>query len=242
MNTRMHTDLDNTLLGMLTENTGTHFLDSGGASGRMWQRNAGLTLKALNASPSATLEVSYHASYGYELIPTVSLFHYLRDKLDLDGFCDSFNALPVEDWEGDTYGISKAGSVWLVENGFTLADSHNSYNWDSTLSQVIQWTDVDLDGEQYMLLQIHGGADVRGGYTDAKLFKVDDLDGFYGTACCGFSVDTIPDKCLSLSFLDEWITEEGTVAHQEDIDTFARAAFKGEEEEGYIVLEGDMFE
>jgi hypothetical protein len=28
-----------------------------------------------------------------------------------------------------------------------------------------------MDGEPYLLLQIHGGADVRGGYTDAKLFK-----------------------------------------------------------------------
>ena len=31
-----------------------------------------------------------------------------------------------------------------------------------------------MDGEPYLLLQIHGGCDVRGGYTDAKLFKPSD--------------------------------------------------------------------
>ena len=28
-----------------------------------------------------------------------------------------------------------------------------------------------------MILQIHGGCDVRGGYTNARLFKIDNLDG-----------------------------------------------------------------
>ena len=30
---------------------------------------------------------------------------------------------------------------------------------------------VTINGEEYLLLQIHNGCDVRGGYTDAKLFK-----------------------------------------------------------------------
>ena len=31
-------------------------------------------------------------------------------------------------------------------------------------------TALEIDGEDYVLLQVHGGADVRGGYTDARLF------------------------------------------------------------------------
>jgi len=33
---------------------------------------------------------------------------------------------------------------------------------------------VDGQYEDYALIQIHNGADVRGGYTDAKLFKVNE--------------------------------------------------------------------
>ena len=50
----------------------------------------------------------------------------------------------------------------------------NTYDGDSDLSQVLQgaWLE-DADGDTYLLLQIHGGCDVRGGYTDAKLFKAE---------------------------------------------------------------------
>ena len=51
-------NIENVIASMMTENTGTHFLDSGGAYGRNWQRNKGLTVDALKAMPSATLEVS----------------------------------------------------------------------------------------------------------------------------------------------------------------------------------------
>ena len=38
-------DVKKTIYKMLTENTGTHFLDSGGASNRNWQRNQIKTIK-----------------------------------------------------------------------------------------------------------------------------------------------------------------------------------------------------
>jgi hypothetical protein len=47
------------------------------------------------------------------------------------------------------------------------------------LSQVIQGTYLDLNNNHYILLQIHNWCDVRGGYTDAKLFLIDnDLEWF----------------------------------------------------------------
>jgi hypothetical protein len=47
----------------------------------------------------------------------------------------------------------------------------NTYNGESELSQILQGSWIELDGYQYVLLQIHGGCDARGGYTNAKLFK-----------------------------------------------------------------------
>ena len=85
------TATDNLICEMLTENTGKHFLDSGGANGRNWQRNQGLTPEACEAQPSATLEISEWDG-GYELIPTINLYHFLTQQLCLDALCEEFNS------------------------------------------------------------------------------------------------------------------------------------------------------
>lgn len=226
-----HPTLEETVVSLLTENTGCHFLDSGGSSGRNWQRNSGLTVATAEAAPSAMLEVYHRKGYGYELSPTASLYDYLTDKLYLDDYCDEFNALPVEDWEGG-YGISEAGLEWLTERGFELGQTHNSYNGESTLSQVIQWTVAEYDGQVYALLQVHGGADVRGGYTDAKLFALEDEYDFYGDASCVFSVETEDGGYLTLSYQGEWLNSEGGAATEEDIADFCRRLLKDDNDSG----------
>ena len=40
--------------------------------------------------------------------------------------------------------------------------------------QCLQGANLTINNEEYILIQIHNGADVRGGYTDAKLFKLND--------------------------------------------------------------------
>jgi hypothetical protein len=69
------------------------------------------------------------------------------------------------------YGVSKVQWDWLKANhevkvGYTF----NTYNGDSDLSQILQGSWVTINDEVYLLLQIHGGCDARGGYTNAKLF------------------------------------------------------------------------
>ena len=63
--------------------------------------------------------------------------------------------------------------------GAEFGASFNTYNYASALSQVLQGTYVSINGKDYILLQIHGGCDVRGGYTDAKLFRLSDLTEGY---------------------------------------------------------------
>lgn len=153
---------------MLTENTGTALCDSGGLSGRMWQRNQGKTIKAFEKEPAVTFEPEYQ---GY----TISLYHYLTKGLDLDAISREFNQtfVPATEWDSeDFYGVSKAGDAWIKAYGFKVGRTFNSYNGESNLSQVIQGTWLELGERNYLLLQIHGGADVRGGYTDARLFYV----------------------------------------------------------------------
>ena len=53
----------------------------------------------------------------------------------------------------------------------------NTYNGEDFLSQIIQyvyWTEED---GAHVMLQIHGGCDARGGYTDPVAFDVVDYDG-----------------------------------------------------------------
>ena len=113
---------------------------------------------------------------------TVSIFHYLG-QLEIDRVCKQFNKLNTDckDWEGDIgWGVCQKGADFLERLDFEKKREFNTYNGDSDLSQVLQgvWLE-DQDGDTYLLLQIHGGADVRGGYTDAKLFKTDSEWGLH---------------------------------------------------------------
>jgi hypothetical protein len=80
--------LDQLLFSMFTENTGRHMLDSGGAYGRNWERNQNKAVEDFIDQPSAWLDI-YHREASedrpeaFDLSPTLSLFHHLRDALDL---------------------------------------------------------------------------------------------------------------------------------------------------------------
>lgn len=220
------------IVKMLTENTGRAICDSGGAYGRNWERNEGKTLDDFESEPAATIEVdtwtNNEGQQRWDIYPSLSLYHHLADVLSLDPVCDEFNAMPVDDWHSDYYGVSAEGEHWLEMMGFTdEGDSFNSYNWSANYSQVVQGQRLDLDGEKYVLLQIHGGCDVRGGYTNAKLFKLDNDYGFL-LESASFGVETPEGEFLTLDWSgSEWIDNEGRGADDEYLEKFARAIGKG---------------
>lgn len=160
---------------MVTENTGVHFLDSGFSNGRMWQRNANKKIQDFIREDEE--KYTFDNKYG-QLTRTVSVFHYLCG-LELDDVCEKFNRRQGKDWDGntglleDTYGVSERAGDWLQNNYEVEVEyTFNTYNGDSDLSQIIQGSRLRLFGDDvYYLIQVHGGADARGGYTDAKLFK-----------------------------------------------------------------------
>jgi hypothetical protein len=170
---------------MLTENTGKHMLDSGGTDSRGWQRNQKKTILDFYNEQAEQYFLDTDSKYP-EIERSVSVFHYLSN-LELDEICDQFNKANnnAKDWDGDLYGVSaKAEKVLFELSGKHKIDEPriwNTYNGNSDLSQTLQGANLRLfnDGqfEDYILVQIHNGADVRGGYTDAKLFKV--TDDFY---------------------------------------------------------------
>lgn len=153
---------------MLKEDTGSHFLDSGGNYGRNWQRNQ---IKDLESEDRVSWDI-----YGNEITETVSVFHYLTEVLAVDIVSERI-----------TNKIKKLGLHWTGEvreniednnNIFTghkiefFGDSCNTYNGENNLSQVLQFQIIKINDEPYVILQIHGGCDVRGGYTRARCFKL----------------------------------------------------------------------
>lgn len=165
------------IYSMLTECTGVHICDSGGHDDRHWQRNQKKTIDDFNNEEDEQVFYSYKYKWFER---NVSVFHYLS-QLEFDDKCDKFNAInrDARDWDGDEYGVSEAAQKYLNELRYQATRSFNTYNGESDLSQTLQGTwievydspSIEWGKEEYLLLQIHNGADVRGGYTNARMFK-----------------------------------------------------------------------
>lgn len=217
------------IYSMLTENTGKALCDSGDAYGRNWQRNQAKTIADFEAEPSATIEVyKYEGKDGkthWELSPTLSLYHHLTGALEQDDLCREFNAMECDVWNSDYYGINVDQQEWLENVGFTFeGDAWNSYNWSANFSQVVQGQNLELDGEKYVLLQIHGGCDVRGGYTDAKLFKLKCYCDALMMEYASYWVTDADGEELALDWSGcEWIDREGSCPDDDYLDRFAAA-------------------
>ena len=159
---------------MLTKSTGRALCDSGDAYGRHWEKNQKKSIDDFQKEPAVSFELPSFKDgeqvTSKEIEYSISVFHYLAKGFDLDSTCNDYNTLACDDWESEIYGVSKAQAEWLSERGFEIGESFNTYNGESSLSQVLQGTLVKQDSRNYVLLQVHQGCDVRGGYTDAKMF------------------------------------------------------------------------
>jgi hypothetical protein len=176
------------LISMLKENTGRHMLDSGGAYGRNWERNQEREfldepIGSLNFSVFTDREGIAHLS----LDPALNVFGWLEERVEfephLQKMFDKFAESPefedeywlpiMEAFANDLGGLGLYGDS---SGPFVV----NTYNGEDILSQVLQFVyfeiedsdDDKIDDGSYILLQIHGGCDVRGGYTDPKIFSV----------------------------------------------------------------------
>jgi hypothetical protein len=177
---------------MLTECTGKHMCDSGMSNNRHWQRNQKKSIEDFENEPEE--HIYKEGNYIYR---DLSVYHYLSE-LELDDICDRFNRIQsqADNWDGDfnsnefVYGVSaEAQQVLEHHNEVIINRSWNTYNGESDLVQTLQGANLSINDEEYILIQIHNGADVRGGYTDAKLFKLN-------------------DDYLIHSYLYEWLEQE----------------------------------
>ena len=192
----MQTKTNNTeaiIYAMLTENTGSDILDSGGAYGRNWQRNQKKTLEDFRKQPQAWLE----SKYG---IVAKSLYWHLIEHLTanetLSAYFDKFAELNPDD------GYYELMDLWLDTLGigpecdfYSARWAFNTYNFENWLpNQTIQGTFFRLNDEDYLIMQVHGGCDVRGGYTRPRVFSL----GYEGREGFIFNAERADFTCSSL--------------------------------------------
>lgn len=212
---REATDTDSVLVEMLTENTGAHILDSGGAYGRNFERNQKRDLAnepeitadwSVYPSENATWEGAQDQTPELDLTFTLSVFHFLSERLDYEPELDRWFAAFADTRDG--YWPEIIEEFFEKLNVRTGADVVNTYNGEDALSQVLQFGVAaypDLDscesnelgyGDQLIVLQIHGGCDVRGGYTEPRVFRSGDF-ALWDNAHADMSCDRSGDPPLN---------------------------------------------
>jgi len=160
---------------MLTESTGEHFLDSGGAYGRHWQRNQKKSLNDFKNEKYITFDNDYDTA-------TKSLFHHLTESLTFNSKLTN----KLNNWiKKDKYHYSdnpkgRCNDMESVEqfmSEFIYPDrkiyTNYTYNEDNVLSQDIQFIYSEIYETDIIALSIHNGCDARGGLTNYKIFNVD---------------------------------------------------------------------
>ena len=181
------------IITMLRENTGRALCDSGGTpkyddDGNYLGSKAGYGRHhERNKNRSFHDEAPGVIRFSNDYIEfTKNVYAHLVETLEYDPVMDAafqaFADLP-----------ENADKSWfqLVEEfpeavNLESSDSYNTYNGECALSQTLQFLTFgrssDFPGE-YILLQIHQGADVRGGYTAPRVFRAEDSFFMYNDGC-----------------------------------------------------------
>ncbi len=178
-----HTLIERKIYEMLTENTGIHFLDSGGSNGRAWQRNQNIPIEAFKILPDQLVDFEVYRN-ELEISFIKPLFPFLSEQLEyLPNWQSKFtrfaNKYPNDSWYElvDRFAEKHHDAEW--SDRFRKPTSSYTYNYECALSQDIMFTEFENYEGTFVILQIHNGADARGGFTNPKIFKIKDWEEFY---------------------------------------------------------------
>jgi hypothetical protein len=200
-------ETERTIAEMLWENTGCHPLDSG-FFGRHWEKNR--QIRDFKDTPIVIVDEDY---------ALVNIWHYLCTFLERDDVSKELEkrfykfAERPENRDKPWIDLMIEFAKRLRREGFRYVCADNSANWEHRLSQDIQFVLLENDDEEkYIILQIHNGADIRGGYTKPRFFKLneeDDGDFF-------FKMDELYAECgcthayMDIGYCEAYSDDDGT--------------------------------
>lgn len=180
------TDIETIIDKLLKEPIAHHLLDSGGAYGYIYERNQSEGyLKGLNPVEEYTDEERKERSLDI----TIPVYDFLKYNLEKDEEIEKeifeaiaanginpYHIFEVEDFL-NTHKV--IGSHTISDTGIYNIKYINTYNSEEYLSQTLLWCPFRVDDyEDYIILEVHNGCDVRSGYTKPQIFKVKDIEYF----------------------------------------------------------------
>lgn len=206
----------NLLTKQLLQNTGRAMGDSGDAYGRNFERLA---------KSGIDFNEGLRVDENSVIIPIAT---YLLNNLDRNKECEKLERLllsQLKKLDKEATSLSYSNGDELIEIldliGAENTNGHwyNSYNFDSDLSQVIQFLRFKLDGTDYVILETHNGCDVRGGYSDGRVYEItEDYFGYSLQVNCEVQIEEDGDydnvsfynDCIYNVELNKWVhTESG---------------------------------
>jgi len=229
-------DAVDVIRAQLTENTGKHLLDSGSAYGRHWEENQETPpweRPAWDVGDGYVTHNVYHwmeRSFGRDRTavaletalyafghtddqkrePWLRSAESFRDRI-LDGALTEYDlrewGVPDE-FIADVLGVQR--DLRGTEPGFTF----NTYNGEChSLSQVIQGVVLGGPYAEYAFVQVHQGADVRGGYTGPRAFT---------SVMGGWVPHELEFRCLNCDWVDYESCLYGSdeLLYQRSVDPF----------------------
>lgn len=155
---------------MLSENTGSHMLDSGGAYGRWWSTNQ-QHLKEdpdyLDKQPEAWVRFDEDGKWE----GGITTYRYLTDHFTAnqkwrDLFYE-FNARPEyeqEPWEDVL-------EAFMKEYDLSPIIFESEYDEEQFLNQPIIWWVMESEDDMFVIIRSHNGCDLRGGWSGPQFFN-----------------------------------------------------------------------
>ena len=162
------------LHGMFTEKVGSHFLDSGDYYGRLGDAyRAAPDLLARPRVAACRTDDDERIGRGTATSAQRSSFHALDASLvysaEIDAMFERFCA--ANDDGRKSWTDLAAEFAEEKDDEFSLeGDSYNTYSFDNPLDAPFRWFEFDCGGVRAILVQMHLGCDIRGGYGRPRAF------------------------------------------------------------------------
>lgn len=181
---------------ILIENTGRNMMDSGDIYGRNFERNQEKGI--LTGYQPVDFYID-EQNKEVEINPTIPVYDFLSYNLEYDDELDDwFNHIIKKEGLNAYSIIDQKEALQQIPDVEELSECYNTYNGECVLSQTLQFYHFEYWGEDFVLLQVHNGCDVRGGYTYPKIFQTTDFDMFY----LGLTDCQIDCECSSYHYED----------------------------------------
>lgn len=162
-------DMKTLASAMLKENTGSNLIDSGGAYGRSWERNA---TRDFESERPTSVRFEFYDGKVRGYIGTISLYHWLTLNFEPDAEMQAkIDAESDDGW----FEIAErvACEVSLDEAPRVTYTYNEPDRWD--LSQDVQFWEVYTDGDYeptHLILMVHNGCDARWGFTKPYALRI----------------------------------------------------------------------